>query len=113
MVRCQEKFPLLANLFHIVATLPVSTAECKCGFSILNRMKTKLRSALTPESLDNLMIVSLLGEDMRDFDCTNAVNAWQEHTKAFRHLNRGHGPGSGRKRKKSNNPSSGSNSDSD
>ena len=44
---------------------------------------------MTPESLDDLTTVSLFREDMRDFDCTNTVNAWQEHTKGFRHL-KGH-----------------------
>ena len=41
------RFPYLARLVQIVATLPVNTAECECGFSAQNRIKTRLRNQLT------------------------------------------------------------------
>ena len=57
----QDRFPVLARLVHLVYTLPVNTAECEWGFSTQNRIKTPVRNRLSPESLDDLVLISRLG----------------------------------------------------
>ena len=101
------RFPYLARLVQIVATLPVNTAECEHGFSAQNRIKTTLRNQLTTDSLDDLLYIDLLGPSLEKFDAQASITAWQTGAKGSRHIH-GHAVGSGRKRKRSDNSSSSS-----
>ena len=38
----RDLFPQLAKLAAIGALIPVSTGECECAFSAMNRIKTEL-----------------------------------------------------------------------
>lgn len=46
------------NFFN---TFPISTAECECGFSLMNNIYTKLRTKLTINNIAHLMFVNING----------------------------------------------------
>ena len=39
--------------------IPVSSVPCERGFSVQNRVKTKMRSRLTDTHIDNLMLIAI------------------------------------------------------
>ncbi|CAI6373966.1 unnamed protein product [Macrosiphum euphorbiae] len=49
----------LKKLDVLVKTLPVSTAECERGFSLMNLICSDLRSRLTIQNISNLMFIIL------------------------------------------------------
>ena len=79
-------FPVVSRLTQLTAILPMSTAECKRGFSLSNRVKTKLRNKLDISTMDDLMFSCCNGPSLIDFDPTSAILIWE---KARRHI-RGH-----------------------
>jgi hypothetical protein len=53
--------PVLQKLLNCVNTLPIGTAECERGLSIMNIVCNSLRSTLTVAHISSLMFVSLCG----------------------------------------------------
>lgn len=49
------------QLLNAVDTIPVSTAACERGFSLMNDICTSLRSQLTVSHLSSLMFINVLG----------------------------------------------------
>ncbi|WAQ97202.1 ZN862-like protein [Mya arenaria] len=47
-------YPNLCKIMKFAITLPLSTADCKRGFSKYNLIKTKSRNRLTPDSVNTL-----------------------------------------------------------
>jgi hypothetical protein len=68
--------PALKVLLNAVGTLPVSTAECERGFSKMNIICTALRSALTVQHISCLMLVSLDGPPLMQWDPLPYVKSW-------------------------------------
>lgn len=54
----KTEFPNLHAVLKISITLPVSSASCERSFSKLKLIKTRLRSTMGQESLEELMIIS-------------------------------------------------------
>ncbi|KAH3897370.1 hypothetical protein DPMN_021558 [Dreissena polymorpha] len=50
----------------------MSSVVCEHGFSLQNRIKVKLRTALTPANLDTLMKLAM-GHDVQDFPYEQAI----------------------------------------
>ncbi|VDI74940.1 Hypothetical predicted protein [Mytilus galloprovincialis] len=73
----KDQFPNAISLMEISRILPVSSVECERGFSRQNIIKTKLRCSLGIDSLDQLMRISLVGVDVKDFDPVPAIRKWQ------------------------------------
>ena len=59
----QGAFPTLFNIVKIAVTISVSTAECERSFSTLKRVITYLRSSMTEERLNNLVVLSIEEEE--------------------------------------------------
>ena len=72
-----DGIPNLSKLTNICLLLPVSTAGCECGFSTLNRTKTKLRNRLKPETLDMPMRIDLEGPPIENFEFAAALSAFR------------------------------------
>ena len=51
-----EQFNLVLRLVAVALLLPTDTSECERIFSLMNDLKTELRSALGQTNLRNLMI---------------------------------------------------------
>ena len=54
-------FETMKKLVSIYAVLPCSNAEVERGFSCMNRIKTKIRNRLLPDTLRELMLIDLVG----------------------------------------------------
>ena len=61
-----DVFPTLALLGCILLSCPLGTANVERSFSVMSRICNKLRQRLTPEHLDNLMLVSIEGPEVSD-----------------------------------------------
>ena len=46
-------------MYHFLLTLAINRVECERSFSKLKLIKTKLRSTLSQENLDSLMLISV------------------------------------------------------
>ena len=72
----QHAFENIKRLIEIYCALPSSNAEIERGFSAMSRIKTLSRNKLLTENLDNLMIISLIGEDVKDFNPDSYIKYW-------------------------------------
>ena len=50
-----DQFAELAKLMEIGATFLASSADCECGFSLINNLNTKQRNRLQLENSETLM----------------------------------------------------------
>jgi hypothetical protein len=73
----KERLPILGKL-SIVATIPVSTS-CEGGFSTINVIKHKLQTKLVVKKLSDLMMISLNGPPIKDFDPTKYIGILVEN----------------------------------
>ena len=53
---------------NVLLTLPLSTADCERGFSVLKRIKTEVRNSLGPVNLNWAMLVAIEGAPIEEFD---------------------------------------------
>jgi len=69
--------PDIVKLGQIAAVLPVTNAAPERGFSALKRIKTRLRSLLKAETLDNCLMVSMeTPSSLKDFNIHAAREAF-------------------------------------
>ncbi|XP_006819807.1 uncharacterized protein LOC102805733 [Saccoglossus kowalevskii] len=68
--------PNLYKLAAIALTIPVSTADCERGFSVVSRIKTKLRNRLSEKIIKILLFISTEGPDIQDFNFSAAAANW-------------------------------------
>lgn len=66
----------LVSIILMYKTLPISTAICERGFSLLNNIKTDKRNKLNVDTLDILIRIKLHGPVIEDFDSTEAIEMW-------------------------------------
>lgn len=66
----------IVRLQSIVNTLPVSSADCERGFSLMNVICSDLRSTLTVQHISNLMLISLVGPPVVRFNPDPYVKIW-------------------------------------
>ena len=53
--------------------LPMSTTDCECCFSALNRTKTDYCNQMQTETLDHLLRVKIEGPPLQDFGSNSPV----------------------------------------
>ena len=71
-----DRFPNALMLVEILMILPLATACCERGFSIMGKIKSDWRSCLTVDILDCLMRVSIEGPSVADFNPHPALQSW-------------------------------------
>lgn len=70
--------PNLLKLVIACYLLPMSSAECERCFSAVNRIKTKQRASLKPETLESLLFIRIEGPATpKEFDFTPALRKWR------------------------------------
>lgn len=84
----KDGFTIIIQLLTLYSTLPVSNAEVERGFSALSRIKTKLRNKLSVGRLEDLMMISLNGPNIKDWQVKESFFLWETHNK-IRNLNVG------------------------
>ena len=68
--------PNILQLFDLLATIPVASAECERAFSQLNLIKTDFRASLSKESLNDIMTIRMAPSTIEDFDPHPAMEMW-------------------------------------
>ncbi|XP_078614277.1 uncharacterized protein C17orf113-like [Branchiostoma floridae x Branchiostoma japonicum] len=71
-----ELFPNILMLATIARLLPMHTADCERGFSVQNRLKTRLRNALSVNRLDILLNIVINAPERQEFDFHRAYRVW-------------------------------------
>ncbi|KAI8519667.1 hypothetical protein Bbelb_029240 [Branchiostoma belcheri] len=71
-----ELYPSMKLLASVLMVIPVSTADSERAFSTLKRVKTRLRSSLKNETLNQLLTISIDGPDVDSFDFEAAAMTW-------------------------------------
>ncbi|CAI6372584.1 unnamed protein product [Macrosiphum euphorbiae] len=66
----------IQELNLLIKTLPVSTAECERGFSLMNIICSDLRSKLTIKNIGNLMFININGTPLSIWNPTKYVGSW-------------------------------------
>lgn len=74
LAKHSECFPAFITLASACFVVPVSTAQCECGFSTQNRIKSKIRNHLKTKHLDILLCISEEGPPIDDFSFGHAVS---------------------------------------
>ena len=74
-----KRFSTIMRLISIVKVLPMNTAACERGFSLMNRIKSKGRARLKNSVMSSLMCISANGEELESFDPQPAVNNWSSN----------------------------------
>ncbi|XP_060589612.1 zinc finger protein 862-like [Ruditapes philippinarum] len=72
-----EMIPNVLTILKCCVVLPMSSVQCERGFSTQNRIKSKLRTSIKSETLDNLMRISEDGPDIMKFDFDRALKKWK------------------------------------
>ncbi len=72
----EEWFHNVLMLAEITLVLPMCTANCERGFSAVKRIKTDWRATLSTSMLDLLLLVSLEGPNLDDYNALRALNRW-------------------------------------
>ncbi|CAC5425897.1 unnamed protein product [Mytilus coruscus] len=70
----------IEKLIDWMLTISPSTRTCKRGFSIMNTLKTKLRTRLTQDSLQNQLYIMNEGPTIKDYNPLPCIMHWFENT---------------------------------
>ena len=73
-----SSFPNLLKLAECALVSPVHTADCERAFSQQNLVKTSLRNRLSPQRVNQLMLIQVEGPAMADFDFDEALLMWKK-----------------------------------
>ena len=66
---CDElTFPNLFVLLKIAATLPITSCECECSFSVIKRLRTWLRACMSSDRLSALALIHIHYGHSVDYD---------------------------------------------
>ena len=80
-----QRLPNFLKIAKIILCLPMSSAICERGFSCVSRIKSHWRSSLTTQQLNNLLIVSIEGPSLDDYNSEIALHRWWTHGQRQRH----------------------------
>ncbi|XP_039511952.1 zinc finger protein 862-like [Pimephales promelas] len=80
----------LQNILHLVRImliLHVSSAQCERGFSVQKRIKSDIRCSLHPNTVEDLIRISVEGPPLEAFDASASVKRWMEEGQRARRPN--------------------------
>ena len=75
-VLLKQQVSEILKLILIVLAIPVGSASAERGFSVQNRVKSKIRNSLSITYLDYLMNIFLNGPDISEYCFDPAVEMW-------------------------------------
>ena len=61
----------------LAVTAPIHTSDCERGFSTQNLIKSGQRNRLSPERVDDLILVCREGGQIQTFDFQSALSHWK------------------------------------
>ena len=68
-------FANISKLIQISLVIPLSRVDCERSFSKIKLIKTRLRNSLEGNTLDELMLISLAGDDIETFNFVHPIEA--------------------------------------
>ncbi|XP_039610500.1 zinc finger protein 862 isoform X4 [Polypterus senegalus] len=74
----KQRFPLLNRMAQIIKVLPTSTACCDKGRLALQKIRRNHRSRLTLEQMNDLLMLSVNGPPIANFDGKRPLDSWFE-----------------------------------
>nr|XP_006115242.1 uncharacterized protein LOC102444032 isoform X1 [Pelodiscus sinensis] len=72
-----EHYSIISQLVDICATFQASSADCERGFSLMNNIKTKMRSRLKEAHLDMLMRIKFHTANAGEINLDTVYNHWK------------------------------------
>ena len=82
----QERYPWFLRLVLIILLVPIGSAECERMFSLMNRLKTDLRSRMKNGRLNDLMTVNRLAPStLSDEELDELIDFWEADCKIGRY----------------------------
>ena len=67
----------IADMVRQVLSIPIGSADCERAFSILFHIRSKCRSTLAPDTIQNLMRIRLNGpKDIQKFPALEYAKVW-------------------------------------
>jgi hAT family C-terminal dimerisation region len=75
----KKTFKMGANIRKLllsIETFPISTATCERGFSAMNQAHTETRNRLSSERVSSLLMLSINGPQLIDFNARKYVISW-------------------------------------
>ena len=74
----RDILPNLITLAELALILPIHTADCERGFSKQNLIKSKSRNRIEDAALNGLMMISIEGRPLEEFDFTQSLSIWKQ-----------------------------------
>uniref|UniRef100_H3A6E5 HAT C-terminal dimerisation domain-containing protein n=1 Tax=Latimeria chalumnae TaxID=7897 RepID=H3A6E5_LATCH len=72
----EQQFTDLAHFVDICATFQASSADCKCGFSLMKQIKTKSRNRLEVNHMDQLISIKYYLAANKDVNLDKIYHHW-------------------------------------
>lgn len=76
IIRAGDMFPEFSKLCTIALCISVTSVECERSFSTQNRIKSKYRSSLKTENLNNLITIVLNENSLTTFNPRDSIALW-------------------------------------
>ena len=76
----------LYTVYHFLLTLAITQVECERSFSKLKLIKTKLRSTLSQENLDSVMLISVESDILKRVSLAKVVDKLASTSKELKRL---------------------------
>ena len=73
----KDVIPNLIILAELALILPIHTADCERGFSKQNLIKSKSRNRIGDAALNRLMLISIEGKPLEEFDFVESLSVWK------------------------------------
>ena len=73
----KDVIPNLIVLAELALILPIHTADCERGFSNQNLMKSKSRNRIGDAALNHLILLSIEGKPLEEFDFIDSLSVWK------------------------------------
>ena len=75
-LEAQQLCPNVLSVIKLLLTLPVHSAECERGFSVMKKVKSDWRATLDEDALNDLLRICLLSKPIGSFDPIPAIKLW-------------------------------------
>ncbi|XP_061173439.1 uncharacterized protein LOC133182609 [Saccostrea echinata] len=77
VIKADDMFPEFSKLCTIALCISVTSVECERSFSTQNRIKSKYRSSLKTDNLNNLITIALNEKSLTTFNPRDSVALWE------------------------------------
>ena len=73
----KDVFPRINSLIHVLATLPVTSCSVERLFSVVNRVKSKIRTTMVTDRLNSISLLMFEKELAEELDSDEIINAFK------------------------------------